>query len=753
VSVCAALEAARDDVIEGARARGAGTPRTRPIHEARNALLAARAAKRLVPAELGAAIGAAVDEDRAWRRAAALDSRPFRDPPAWSSVATEEFSSWVDGEAVGALLDAIFEDDPEAPPRVRDLGSIYEALLEVHVRQLDAASVCFRTTRSWCSAHDVLAEAPGDRASFVARTAELSRRDVTRVAAPLAGANTEEAVLDVLRPFALRALAVAGEVVVEPSLARRRSGSHYTPRPLSRLVLERTLAPLFGASANSAAITSLRVCDPAMGSGAFLVEAATLLAERLEAAWNAEGVPAVNGAALREVVERCLYGVDVDPIAVDLARIALARLTTSDGEAPPDLSSHLKCGDALVGAISAVDRFAEWRGPAVPAASRRFDWAVEFADVFGGDRPGFDACVGNPPWVAYVGRAAQPLAPELARYYEHVNPAFHAYRTLHGLFVRRAAELTRAGGRIGLVLPTSVADLDGYAPTRSAHDALADADRALYDFGDGAFRGVFQPSMALTSTRHSDSAPQKNKGVPWALARTDLDDVAASLLARLDAFPKLDESLFGERGFQSTANDASRLCRLEAARAPFVVPIREGVDIAEFRARAPRTFLDPSNLTGKWRADAEWKAVRVLVRQTARYPIAALADGTAFRNSVLAGFSTAKWTPHALVAYLNSSVARWYHYVRHRDARQGMPQLKIGHLRALPDLADESTRSALDALGTRIAVRNTGIVPDERSELDRIVFEGLDFAPGERDLVSRWMKENPPPKPRSREAD
>lgn len=748
MSTSAALEAAGDSAM----AQRSRTSRPRLIRDARSAILAARTTKRGVPAELAAALGEAVDEDAAWRRAAALGSRPFRDPPASSLVAADRFSTWADGEAVAALLDAIFEDDPEAPPRVRDLGSIYEALLEVHVRKLDAASVCFRATRSWCSARTVLAQAPGDRASFVGRVAELSRRDVTRIAAPLARANTEDAALDVLRPFALRALGVPGEVVVEPSLARRRSGSHYTPGPLSRLVLERTLAPLFDASVSAAAILRLRVCDPAMGSGAFLVEAATLLAERLEAAWTADGVAVANGAALRAVVEGCLFGLDVDPVAVDLARIALARLTTSDGEPPPDLSSHLKCGDALIGDVSTKHRFAEQR-ELVPTRPARFDWFVEFPDVFDRDTPGFDACVGNPPWVAYVGRAAQPLAPELARYYERVNPAFHGYRTLHGLFVRRAAELARPGGRIGLVLPTSVADLDGYAPTRSAHDALADADSALYDFGDGAFRGVFQPSMALTSTRRADSVPPKNKGTPWTLARTDLDDVAASLLARLDAFPKLDESLFGERGFQSTASDASRLCRLAAPRAPFVVPIREGVDIAEFRARAPRTFLDPTNLAGKWRPEAEWKTVRVLVRQTARYPIAALADGTAFRNSVLAGFSTPKWTPHALVAYLNSSVARWYHYVRHRDARQGMPQLKIGHLRALPDLSDDAARLALDALGARVAVRNTGIVPDERSELDRIVFDGLDFAPGERDLVSRWMKENPPPKPRSREAD
>src|SRR5262249_21992190 len=179
---------------------------------------------------------------------------------------------------------------------------------------------------------------------------------------------------------------------------------------------------------------------------------------------------------LAVVVTECLYGVDRDPVAADLARISLSHLAARSST-PPDLSAKLRAGDALVGR---TDRREPVEAPTAP-----FDWPSAFPDVLDG-RGGFDACVGNPPWVAYVGRAAQPLPPELARYYEATNPAFHGYRTLHGLFVRRAAELVRPGGRVGLVLPTSVADLAGYAPTREAHDALCQVDPELGGFRDGA---------------------------------------------------------------------------------------------------------------------------------------------------------------------------------------------------------------------------------------------------------------------------
>src|SRR5262249_9394185 len=110
----------------------------------------------------------------------------------------------------------------------------------------------------------------------------------------------------------------------------------------------------------------------------------------------------------------------------------------------------------------------------------------------------------------------------------------------------------------------------------------------------------------------------------WPLARSDLGAVALRLLDRLEAIPKMHPDLFGERGFQTTGDDQSRLRHLDAPENPFVLPIREGTDVAEFALAPPRTFLDPRSLRGRLRPPAEWQRVNVLIRQTARYPMAAL---------------------------------------------------------------------------------------------------------------------------------
>ncbi|HVY47770.1 MAG TPA: hypothetical protein VHB21_17900, partial [Minicystis sp.] len=65
-------------------------------------------------------------------------------------------------------------------------------------------------------------------------------------------------------------------------------------------------------------------------------------------------------------------------------------------------------------------------------------------------RRGFDACVGNPPWVSYAGRAAQPLDDGLRAFYAAAYASFAGYKNLQGLFVERVASLLRAGGRLGL---------------------------------------------------------------------------------------------------------------------------------------------------------------------------------------------------------------------------------------------------------------------------------------------------------------
>jgi methylase of polypeptide subunit release factors len=137
---------------------------------------------------------------------------------------------------------------------------------------------------------------------------------------------------------------------------RKSTGSFYTPRSMTEFLVRQTLAPLVeGRTAGE--ILSLRVLDPAMGSGAFLVAACRYLADQCEIAningghWIADGVSAADRATLRRLVaERCLYGVDANPTAVQLARLSMWLTTLASDRPVTFLDHHLAIGNSLVGA-------------------------------------------------------------------------------------------------------------------------------------------------------------------------------------------------------------------------------------------------------------------------------------------------------------------------------------------------------------------------------------------------------------------
>lgn len=156
---------------------------------------------------------------------------------------------------------------------------------------------------------------------------------------------------------------------------RKATGTFYTPQAIARYVVRETLGPLVhGRSA--AEILALRVLDPAMGSGAFLVEAGTFLSQAYEDALIAGGEcvasdvgPRERAAIRRRVAECCLFGVDINPMAVQLARLSLWLATLAHDRPLSFFDHHLRAGDSLLGAwISDLARSprAGWRPPNEP---------------------------------------------------------------------------------------------------------------------------------------------------------------------------------------------------------------------------------------------------------------------------------------------------------------------------------------------------------------------------------------------------
>ena len=294
---------------------------------------------------------------------------------------------------------------------VEQIGYVYEGLLERTVRRIGEVTLELDATKSAQSPWVTLAELESARLDGTDRLTELLqqrsgssasrvRNDLSKPADDaladrlLAACHGDTALRDRIKPFAYLVrtdpwgyplVYPAGAFIVTTGSDRRETGTHYTPKSLTEAIVAETLTPIAyigpaeGTPRAEWALKSpndlleLKICDPAMGSGAFLVQACRWLADRLVEAWalaeaqgHTVGVAGVVDAntsieplprdteartiiARRLVAERCLYGVDLNPLAVELAKLSIWLVTLAKGRPFGFLDHNLRCGDSLLG--------------------------------------------------------------------------------------------------------------------------------------------------------------------------------------------------------------------------------------------------------------------------------------------------------------------------------------------------------------------------------------------------------------------
>ncbi len=324
----------------------------------------------------------------------------------------------IDDRTVLLLLEAIQTFDGRTLSYraldVEQIGHVYEGLLERTVQRVDDVTLELEGSAKAKNARIALGEIESARLDGAATIVELLKERSERSEPAIRNAISREpderlaarlltvcrgdlALRDRILPYAelLRTdpwgyplVHHADAFVVVLGADRRESGTHYTPKSLTEKIVEETLTPIVyrgpaeGAEREDWKLKSadelldLKVCDPAMGSGAFLVQACRWLADRLVEAWfdmeaaggriDDEGrVRAADDTtgfeplsrdteerailARRLVAERCLYGVDKNPLAVELAKLSLWLTTLAKGRPFGFLDHNLRSGDSLLG--------------------------------------------------------------------------------------------------------------------------------------------------------------------------------------------------------------------------------------------------------------------------------------------------------------------------------------------------------------------------------------------------------------------
>jgi hypothetical protein len=278
---------------------------------------------------------------------------------------------------------------------VESIGSVYETVMGFTARRATERMIALRDEKklpNFIGLDALLAQKPNDRQKW------LKDRGIKLSAKQTKGVKEASGIAALIESFGSlvdeRASPKAtpigrGTPYLQPTEERRRSGSHYTPRSLTEPIVRHALGPAFarlGDKASPEAVLSLKVLDPACGSGAFLVEACRQIGARLEQAWNMYGaekpqIPPDEDEALharRLVAQKCLYGVDRNPMAVDLARLSLWLATLARDHEFTFLDHALKAGDSLVGLTRAEIAAAHWdpSKPGLPLFRQTIEEAV-----------------------------------------------------------------------------------------------------------------------------------------------------------------------------------------------------------------------------------------------------------------------------------------------------------------------------------------------------------------------------------------
>ena len=436
---------------------------------------------------------------------------------------------------------------------------------------------------------------------------------------------------------------------------RRAGGAFYTPPHLVDFIVERTLGPVIDAGADP---RSLRVVDPACGGGVFLLGALDYLVRR------------AGGAHAARIARDCLFGIDLDPIAVGVCRLAVSLAAGAEPQ--------LAVGNALVGGFPIDGRF--------------------------------DAVVGNPPWGQKGFSWTDSDKAWVREHYACGAGVLDPY----ALFVERATEL---GDRWGMVLPDIILlknqqDVRDVILDRCAIEWIADSQRAFPGAAidtvvmvarRGAAAGGHAVSVWHSLPESWRAEPPPTVAIPQSLFgelpghkfNIRVTPEARALWRRLDELPRLGDRFEAHEGVH-TGNARGKLFAPERGH-DRCVPVIVGRDeLGRGRVDWGGTWLDldPTAIdrsAGDYArvGRPEWfERSKILVRRTGDRVVAAHDErGYYCSNNMFVVIPRAPMTDdeqRAYVALLNSALLTWYFRTVQPRAGRLFPELKIHHLLSFP---------------------------------------------------------------------
>lgn len=309
-----------------------------------------------------------------------------------------------------------------------------------------------------------------------------------------------------------------GKAVEKNKTKRKKEGVYYTPRYITKYIVENTVGALClqkkeelqineetfapqKRKANRKALLAtietyrnwllqLTICDPACGSGAFLNAALEYLiaehrtADELKARIFGDAI--VYTDIENSILENNLYGVDINEDAIEIARLSLWLRTAKKGRKLSNLSNNIKCGNSLIDDASV-------------AGDKAFKWKEEFKNVFENGR--FDVVIGNPP---YVFGGNEGITTSEKTYFKKKFVTGSGKINLFTLFIEKAFNILKINGQFSFIIPNTFLRVTSYNESRKFF-LNNFSFREIADLGADVFNDAVTTAIILVASKKAPS--------------------------------------------------------------------------------------------------------------------------------------------------------------------------------------------------------------------------------------------------------
>ena len=497
--------------------------------------------------------------------------------------------------------------------------------------------------------------------------------------------------------------------VEEKPEVKKAGGVYYTPKYIVDYIVKNTVGKLCEGKTPKQ-IEKLRILDPACGSGSFLLGAYTCLLD-YHRDWYARRWPKqfkkemyrdklgqlhLATAEKKRILLNNIYGVDIDPQAVEVTKLSLL-LKILEGEnaatleqqrlplderALPDLDNNIKCGNSLIG----PDYFSDMLIPDREEMKRinPFDWKHEFPEIFLNtkntkNKGGFDCVIGNPPYIF-----GEWLKPEEKRYFERTYATATGQYDYYHLFVEMAGRVLQVKGLHSLIIPDAVLAREETSRIRKIWSSTSPLLRVAHV--GSVFKGVGVSSIVFVSQRggmhpssiavdevtpeatihKTDISSKRLRETPHHRLLINVSDANYVILKKLRAFPPMSNRIDVSRGEEIGKKDAER--------GRGTIPIIVGEDIERYSLRAGKRRISAIMIE---KGIDFYRGPKLLMPKTGKHPMVALdhSDAVCMQSVYMIRTLQEAINIKVLLAILNSKLAFWFFHSTVTSYKKLFPQL------------------------------------------------------------------------------